>query len=357
MLLEVLGIALEILSKVAGVLGIVQFIQQYLPHIATEDTSTAILTIDQSTNNEVANAVWGTAALHNQLISLSTQLADGITQLSTQMGNPMQVGATIPLPPTPPAGYGGADVASIWNYQFPPGSGNIMGDQLNDAAYGAQNLGSVSELRHPYASYTWYHFDYSSESSTPAITTVPLIDPTTILPTDTDIVEWLNRTDTAGFVWILLNTKPISYSHTSGGDEWWICDMTLMEFYWWRDRAGGVTPATGAGAPVWPGLANVVLGATLTLADGLLVPGPLDGVISTIADVAYPSSFYPFGPIKSYVKVASIAFVDDDGQAEWPQPLSFEKHIVCPRMMLQADHAYCRVQTGTIGTVTPWTKI
>lgn len=354
---EALGLLFEVLAKLGTVLGIVQAIQGLLGLAATEQTAAEILTLEQSTNNEVANSVWGTAAIHNQLISLSTQLADGITQLSTQMGHPMQSDATIPLPPTPPPGYGGPPAGdnanAVWSF-VPAGQFEQMQTKMLSAGSLAEQLREFWPVPAPDNPFIALVFDWSNANALSVPAQSPDFDITQILPSD-DILSWLNRIDTQGNVWSY-NVKGVATSPgTFPESGFWQAMFTTDQFNAWKALLGTATTSTTA--PVWPGLANVTLGATLTLADGLLVPGPLDGVIATITAVAYPSSFYPFGPIKSYVKVASIAFVDDDGQAEWPEPLSFEKHVVCPRSMVRADHAYCRVQTGTIGTVTPWTKI
>jgi hypothetical protein len=136
---------------------------------------------------------------------------------------------------------------------------------------------------------------------------------------------------------------------------YWICKLNPAQ---WLALKESVVPApAGAVAGVWPGLAHVALGTAQALSDGLLIPGPMHGVVVSITAVPTPISYYPFGPIRSYVRAGAVAFVDDNGQAEFPCPLGPQDEVICPRGMAQAAHAYLRLPSGVVGTITPWLRV
>lgn len=107
--------------------------------------------------------------------------------------------------------------------------------------------------------------------------------------------------------------------------------------------------------PVWPGLANVSLGASVALADGLVIAGPLDGVLVEIASVPYPIGYYAFGSEKSFVHVGGIVFQDDNGQYEQAIPLGLADHVIVPKVIEHPVSATIRIKSGVTGTIQPWT--
>jgi hypothetical protein len=182
-------------------------------------------------------------------------------------------------------------------------------------------------------------------------TTFPL-DYTTILATDVTPAAWLERV--FAVPWTTFSNGMVGLADPGANTYFWVVWITQT---CWLQVLAALFPAAASGAlaPVWPGIADVTLGATQVLADGLLVPGPLQGIIVTISAVPTPISFYPFGPIRSYVHVGAVAFVDDNGQAETVQPLGLDTNVVLPKGMVAADHAYIRLQSGVVGTVQPFT--
>jgi hypothetical protein len=102
-------------------------------------------------------------------------------------------------------------------------------------------------------------------------------------------------------------------------------------------------------------LAGVTLGTAVALTDGLVVAGPLAGIIVTITAVAPPMSFYPFGTIKSYVRAGAVIFTDDNGDSEFPQPLGPADQLMLCKSMAVADTATFRVTSGVVGTAQPFT--
>jgi hypothetical protein len=355
MLAQILALVLRVLGQVGTILSITALIHTITGGTQTtvDNTAVEVAVIDTT----VTSPTNGMVATFNATQDIITALAADRAAILAAIANLTNGTTPVSLPPTPPPGYSAptstANANAVWQAQYPLLSGNIMGDQMNDAAYGAQNLGTLSRLPYPYNAYVQRHFDYSREDASPNLPTDIVIDPTTILTTDADVVAWLNRTVT-GYTWTLLGDLAVSYSHTQGGDDWWVSAIQKAEFTFWR--AYNATVATLV-PPVWPGLANVTLGTPLTLANGLLVPGPLDGVVIAITSTPTPISFYPFGPLKSFVHVGGIAFVDDNGDSETVQPIGLSSNVVCPRSMTIADRAYIRLQSGVVGTVTPWLRV
>jgi hypothetical protein len=345
----VLAGILEILGVMNTLNTFIQTILSLLGQPAQQPTLTQVLLAEQNNNGLIVQL--GAA---DQLIL--TALSNIKTSLANQIGNPQQTGQPVTLPTTPPVGYGppgGPALAdAVWGFVNPAYPTYNMADELADAGAFARNLASISQMPHPYQKYVSFHYDYTTEEVSPPTASPPILDPTTILPSDVSILAWATRTEPF-YVWALLNQQVVSYTNTLISDAWWIADISQYEFEQWR--AGNVGKVTTA-APIWPGLANVTLGVTIALADGLNVPGPLDGVIVHITSVSYPISFYPFGTLKSFVKVGGLVFVDDNGQGEMAQPLGLEDDVVCPRTMVQADHALLRLQTGVVGTITPWVR-
>jgi hypothetical protein len=146
------------------------------------------------------------------------------------------------------------------------------------------------------------------------------------------------------------NTWVASVDPIDGGVTWF-CTMSAQQFN------SLVLTMSGAISlpPVWPGLANATLGGVVALSDGLVVAGPLAGVIVTISAVAPPMSFYPFGAIKSYVRAGAVIFTDDNGDSEFPQPLGPDDQLILCKSMAVADTATFRVTSGVVGTVQPFT--
>lgn len=185
----------------------------------------------------------------------------------------------------------------------------------------------------------------------PDFTFPPALDFSTILPTDATAFDWLTRI--GAFSWTDLGDGLPALPDPGANTYFWVVWLPQDA---WVDLKASLFGVAGAApnAPVWPGLASVTLGTSLALSDGLVVPGPLDGVIVTITSVPVPISFYPFGTRKSYVRAGAILFVDDNGEAEFPAPIGIDDMVVTPKQMEHADHAVIRLASGVVGTVTPW---
>lgn len=343
---QVIQLVLSILSKVGTILGIVTNVQSLLGLQQTALDTTAkedvpmVIEVNVKANHVLlVDPVIGLAAITTQLSEILSAISD-LTPVT--------------LPPTPPPGYQAPDAATIalavWDTPLPVTDQSTL-DALQTAETFAANVGTQmgiingTDPKFVTLGAGWHNFLNAPQ---PANNDTANIN--NVLPTD-DRVTFLNR-ETGETDWHLdpLTGFPTfdTGSQTNYPLVWPIseAEFDLIKF--------GYPPHA---APVWPGIAGVTLGTPLTLDDGITVPGPLDGVIVAITSVPVPISFYPFGTLKSYVRAGAIAFVDDNGDAEFPQPFGPENLVIVPKSMQQADHALVRLPSGVIGTVTPWLAV
>jgi hypothetical protein len=327
----------------------IQTILSLLGQPAQQPTLTQVLLAEQNNNGLIVQL--GAA---DQLIL--TALSNIQTRLSNQIGSPQQTGQPVTLPTTPPAGYGGASAAAsaaaVWSYLMD--DGRVARNHMTAAGTFATRLGELPGVLFP----SRYHPLVLQRSFWDSFTN-DAVDGSDLVALDTSQIHLYNSAGEWAFG--LLPTYHWTLDPTgywfgdkigSSEDADWMINLTQAEF----DMLKRQQLSLDAAPPVWPGIGHVTLGAPLALADGLNVPGPLDGVLVHISSVSYPISFYPFGTLKSFVKVGGIVFVDDNGQGEMAQPLGLEQDVVCPRTMVQADHALLRLQTGVVGTITPWVR-
>lgn len=108
--------------------------------------------------------------------------------------------------------------------------------------------------------------------------------------------------------------------------------------------------------PVWPGVANVTLGAEVALSNGLTIAGPLHGLLFTITEAAPRAQKYLFGTVASWSRVGAVIFESDRGDFERSQTFSIDTQVMVPMTMEVADSAIIRLNTGWVGTVRPWIR-
>lgn len=127
----------------------------------------------------------------------------------------------------------------------------------------------------------------------------------------------------------------------------------------WANYVGQVypppPPASILVAPVDPGEARKTYGETLALSNGLVIPGPLDGV--KIAITAHPSGSgrWAFGEVSSWNNVGAIIFQADGGDYERAITIGLDSQTVVPVAMVRAASATLRIHGAWEGTITPWT--
>lgn len=200
----------------------------------------------------------------------------------------------------------------------------------------------------------------------PLYTVQDILDAISALPQDlvdlspvlTAISNLRGGTETVGSVYTLLDSVRLTaeQTQTSLGALRTPDAHTLGDVL---DAIAALPGQIGAGgtpgAPVWPGLAGVTLGASVALEDGAELTGPLDGVLLTITSAPARAGRFAFGDLNSWRYVGAVVFQTDRGDWEWAQPIGLDAQIVTPKTMLHAAAARVRVESTWSGTLRPFT--
>ena len=344
---EIISLVLRVISIVTGIQSIVNAIQGNTLQAAQETTPFLIQDDVHNTEQTVDDLTWGNAALK--------------TLMDTNQAAVLAAIAAIPPPITPPAfpttfppGWGAGTASSVWGSQL--GVGMLPASQyLLWTAWNARFRSEIEEpIFSPQVDYPWVLLgDYTVDGQQdPATGTTVTLDFSTILASDATCADWLFRVYPST-PWTTFTNGILGVADPGANTFFWGVWLPQDKWVELKD-ALGLGPTVPLDPPVWPGLARVVLGTSLPLSDGLVIPGPLDGVLVTITAVAYPVSFYPFGTLKSYVHAGGLVFIDDNGQGEAAQSIGLETNVICPKVMKSADHAILRLTTGVVGTIQPW---
>jgi hypothetical protein len=301
------------------------------------------------------NPTYGAAALQSELATFQATTALNFTAVLTAIAATQQTGSPVTLPTVYPGGWSTqlrADASNgVWNTPDAYTGATTLGD-LSNLALVAGNLGTFAT--NPGDNDRPFHWIGNIFQSVP----YPLVrtfgaefPAEQILSTDT-LLTFLN-TANPGWTWTWDDAGHnwASALDPANAGVTWYCDVDTIAFE--RMKAEIFPPA--ASAPIWPGLAAVTLGTPVALSDGLLVAGPLQGVLVDITAVPTPISYYPFGTIKSFVRAGAICFTTDNGQSEFPEPFGPDSQIILPRTMSQAASASVRLASGIVGTITPFT--
>jgi hypothetical protein len=96
------------------------------------------------------------------------------------------------------------------------------------------------------------------------------------------------------------------------------------------------------------------MGSPVTIAAQLTVSGPMDGVEVIITSVASSKPNVPYDTQNAYKFIGALAFVDDNGDVEPYQQLSFANALYCPKFMTRATSVVVRCDPSVAGTITPW---
>lgn len=349
-ILLALGEILASLAAAAGtlssILGIVQRIEVALGLVVEGPTNQQIYDLLSTVQSEVATiqSESGTSAQTQQLQN------DALNAILSAV-NPS--GASTPPPPPPPPPSSSDNASAVWEYRD-PNTDQPTVDLLADAALLAINMTEAQVGLPCIGNPPWIGAGGWTSTSGPARpdTNLPLADTSTVLATDPSIAAWLNRAY-PGYAVLDLGDG-WAYVADRGGALNWVYGLSPWEFE--RIKAALGPSGSLVVPPVWPGLANVTLGAAVALADGLTVSGPLSGVIVTISAVPPATPYYAFGSRLSYKWLGAVTFLDDNGQAEEAQPLGFDHLLITPRKMAQAASAVVRLKSGTVGTIQPFTN-
>lgn len=122
------------------------------------------------------------------------------------------------------------------------------------------------------------------------------------------------------------------------------------------EAINAIPPATGGSANLWPGAGSVEIADPVALSDGLVVTGPLNGLLFTITGTPSGAGKYVFGDVDSWQHTGGVIFCTDNGYYERAESFGLETQIVIPRTMEQAASAVIRLNAGWSGTVRAWTR-
>lgn len=305
--------------------------------------------------NQLNDPTHGLAALQTQLATFQATTALDFTAVLTAIGSPQQASTPVTLPATTPAGAWPTDAgtaASVWGTaaEFSPPTMYELVNDVGRSVLAVAEAGNWGPYSSPYFSTVGWDQTVGPGASG---LTYPAPSADAILSTDT-LTTWLTRelptwTVHPGY-W---GSDAIAvYGDPGSGPLIHTCTLD--------DRTFSILKATLFPAainlpPVWPGISGVTLGAAVALSDGLVVMGPLAGVLIVITSVPTPISYYPFGTIKSYVRAGAIVFTDDNGDSEFPQPFGPDNQCILPKSMTGATSATVRLPSGIVGTIQPFT--
>lgn len=283
--------------------------------------------------------------IHNQIAALSAQVA-AYSPAATH----------VDLPPTAPAGYGGASTSdtadAVWRYVWPATdqqTGDMLGVSYVQAAL-AGNAGAWAGkegIRFQVETNTALEFTSLPDFGTPAPNW------SNITPTDT-ILSFLTRE--WGGIWHTdaNNGTLFQYANETTKAVIFRCTVDPLEFEYLKSIMNP-SSATVAVPPVWPGLAKASLSATHVLSDGLIITEPMDGVILELTSVAPPIQRIHYGTVEAYGHIGALSFGNDNGDQEAFQFISFANQVYCTLHFKRAQSVVIKLRAGISGTATPWT--
>jgi hypothetical protein len=342
-----IGYLLEALGLTGTVLTILQAINAQVPTFAREHVQYSMEGQVNQTNLAVNDLTFGNSALRDLIYSAVADIEAQILSLTD--------GTTpVSLPVVPPAGYGGAsssDVASdVWNYSVSP----LYARAKNYLMYAGNWAAFSSNLRYlgdenQYFQAVWHDMDWVGGASDDP----PVFDPLDILSSE-DIKDCLTRQNpTFTVTWAFIPGGHVRLVGSFGTEvEEWQSTFDGQGFAAIKAQLFPAAPAVGG--PLWPGLANATLGSPVALDTGVTVGGPMDGVLIEITSAPTKQGYFTFDTMRSWRNVGALTFVDDDGNAEFPQTLGFTKAVYVPKSMKQATSCLLRLSNDVTGTVTPW---
>jgi hypothetical protein len=291
---------------------------------------------EPSLTSQLNNIVFQIQSLREHLDTANTEMiSQNVDILAAVAALPTSSGP-VTLPTIPPAGYGvddGSIAGAVWAYLVGGGT-QPAGDLMLDAGWLAINLGTAN-VRFPstFSKYFDVRGTWFSNSGAAGVGADPIFPIANILSTDTlsDFLEresfytgWTANDDGTYYV----------YQDPAHTDFKITTTITAAEFLVLRD--GPAAAGAVVTAPVWPGLDLVTLSTPVALALGLTINEPMDGVIVTITGAPTKQGYFTFDDMLSYRNVGALAFIDDNGEAEYPQGLGFTSAVYSPKSMKQA---------------------
>lgn len=262
----------------------------------------------------------------------------------------------VTLPTTPPAGYGGASTSDIadqvWNGAIAT-IPSTPGDALLQVAR-SLNVTSLYDMPLYVGIFRVSRIDWSAPGIYQSGVGYPTFDPTGVLVSDT-LLSCLTRQNpdwTCGNPWGPQSYVGLDWNGVSSSHYTTIIDEA--GFSTLKESLGLLPPSLLA--PVWPGSALATLGTSVALDRTVTLTEAMDGVIVTLTSVPPDKPKYVLGALTATAHIGQIAFIADNGAAEYPQNLSFASEIYVPLALVGASAAVLRTVPGVAGTVQAWTR-
>lgn len=349
-----IALVTRILSVLTTVLGYTQTILGFTTSAAQEHQPFAIETIASNAANTVNSPTFGNAAL---LAAIADAKAQGIADTAAILVAILDLtdGTTpVSLPVVPPTGYGGPsssdNASAVWTEY-------VLSDLVTPWEY-LKSLGSRSLFLKGYAEiyktddlFSFFFPAYDQFGSVSG--GQPSFDWGVVNPANTFLEELTLQNGAYDTGWydgvggMVELHDPIGMSALN-----FITNITGLEYDVLTGRSSPVS--TTMVPPVWPGLALVTMGSPVGIAAQLTVDGPMDGVEIIITAVSSSKPNVPYDTQNAYKFIGAIAFVDDNGDVEPYQQLSFANALYCPKFMTRATSVVVRADASVVGTVTPW---
>lgn len=356
-MLNIPALLRDILVAILGNSNLTARILQVIGLPAQEDSLQLVITAVDQTVLDIEDSTFGLAAIEASITSLTGDVA-AVNSLVTSALSILDtwVAGGVPLPVTPPTGYGGdagATAAAVW--------GDTAAYTTPQKGWFVNNAGAVAALKTIgfgtiYAQAPLFSVVWDAATSifpNPTVTPSPLL--ANVLPIDT-VMSFLTR-EAPLFAW---STWPYDSDYTFAEDPSttlpaWIFRYSEPEF---QALKLGMFPVSAvAGPPVWPGIANVALGSPTAISSQFTIDGPMDGVIVLITDVTISKIELAYDTATAIRNIGGLSFVNDNGDQEAFQLLSFTDQSYTPFTMRRAAGVRFRADPSVVGTVTPWTIV
>lgn len=377
---RILAIVLQMLGILSSVRDLLGGVDSELDGVARETEPFFIQTLLGNVWAYVSDADHGLHAIHADLATVSTNvdtIIASLNLLSEQVGTPAQSDVAPSWWEPPGGGATPEDIAAaVWAYEsgialiYDETTFQTMGDLLSFK--GALLQGQAGWWGEAYPGNPYFRVVYGEEYKYGTVWhswqdwsqtgDIPIPDFANVQANDTALSFCLREANTENWQ----TTGP-------GGRDWggsvaWAPAVFTQEKQWFRSafttadlRAlyaqlhPDVEVPTPIAPPVWPGLDGATVGDSVALADGLVVDGPLDGLLVQITGTPAQSYQYPFGDTASYRWVGAVIFRSDRGDFEWFEPIGLDHQVITPKTMAHADSATFRVTGAWTGTVRPFT--
>lgn len=348
---QVVALLTYLIGKVTQLIGIANTIQSTLTTITNflgitqgGPTLDDVLAEISSVNTRLDNSTYG-------LNALLTEMETNQAGLLLVIGTPQQTGSPVTLPDPPPAGYGGASASDVVSALFgATPSGNAMtteeilqrlGNLIINYFTGNTICVPIQQSALMLATGNLTNTPFENPSKT------WLEDLTTLFDFD-HWVDWFGSVNPTFPIVATLESGAFMFSDDAQPDALFFCPHTDLELALMKE-IGGVS--TVGMAPVWQGIAHETLGDSVALVDGLVLEGPMDGVLVEITSVPTRFGSFDFGPAPSYLHLGALAFVNDEGHIEAPQNLGFNTATYTAKTMVSAEVCLFRVAKDVVGSV------